>query len=330
MKIGIIGTTGMIGHHTAKAVQNQGYELVVIHREFSNLSTISDLTFTSAIADLNDKASLVKALANLDAVINCAAYYPTKPLPWKVEVQTAIAQMENFFNACAEVNLAKIVYLGAAIALPKHPNGLPGNEELVYQSQPINKTPYLQVKWAMDKLAREKAQTGLPVVIGIPAMCFGEFDYAPTTGKLIVDIANQKLPGYVRGDRNVIYAGDAGRGLLLACEKGRVGERYLFTGTNISMDDLVKLIAEIANVAPPQRVIPLTVAKLVSQLQELKFKLLDGKMPQLSSTAIAVLALGQFLDGSKAQIELGFKPIMDLNQTIKRTIKWFKLINYIK
>jgi dihydroflavonol-4-reductase len=330
MKIGIIGATGMIGHHTALAVQEQGHELKVIYRESSNLSTISELNFTSAIGDLNDKASLVKALANLDAVINCAAYYPTKPLPWKAEVQTAIAQMENFFAACTEANLEKIVYLGAAITLLKHPNNLPGNEQLIYPSQPIDKNPYLQVKWAMDKLAREKAQSGLPVVIGIPSMCFGEFDYGPTTGKLIVDIANQKLPVYIRGARNVIYAGDAGRGLLLACEKGRVGERYLFTGTNISMDDLVQLIADIANVTLPKRVIPLTVARLVSQFQELKFKLLGGKVPQLNSTAIAVLALGQFLDGSKARNELGFQPALDLEGTIKRTINWFRLVGYIK
>ncbi len=320
----------MIGHHTALAAQKQGYKLVVIHRKSSNLSTINDLTFTSAIADLNNPDSLVKALTNLDAVINCAAYYPTKPAPWQAEVQTAIAQMENFFAACTEANLEKIVYLGAAIALPKHPEGLPGNEELIYPSQPINKTPYLQVKWALDKLAREKAQEGLPVVIGIPSMCFGEFDYGPTTGKLIVDIANQKLPGYIRGDRNVIYAGDAGRGLLLACEKGSIGERYLFTSTNISMDDLVKVIAEIANVAPPKRVIPLPVARLVSQFQELRFKLVGGEVPQLNSTAIAVLALGQFLNGSKAKTELEFQPSLDLNQTIKRTIHWFRSVGYIK
>jgi dihydroflavonol-4-reductase len=330
MKIGIIGATGMIGHHTAKAVQNQGHELVVIHRKSSNLSKISALTYISESADLNDKVSLVRALANLDAAINCAAYYPTKPASWQSEVQTAIAQMENFFAACTEANLAKIVYLGAAIALPKHADGLPGNEELIYSSQPIDKTPYLQVKWALDKLAREKAQEGLPVVIGIPSMCFGEFDYGPTTGKLIADIANQKLPVYIRGDRNIIYAGDAGRGLLLACEKGRIGERYLFTGTNISMDELVKLIAEIANVTPPKRVISLTGARLVSQFQELKFKLLGGEVPQLNSTALAVLALGQFLDDSKAKTELRFQPNLDLNQTIKRTIDWFRSIDYIK
>jgi dihydroflavonol-4-reductase len=329
MKIGIIGATGMIGHHTAKAVQESGHELIVIHRESTNLKTISDLTYISAIGNLNDKMSIIKAFTDLDAVINCAAYYPTKPLPWQVEVKTAVSQMENFFDACAETNMQKIVYLGAAIALPMHPASLPGIEELVYTSRPANKTPYLQVKWEMDKLAREKAQAGLPVVIGIPGMCFGEFDYGPSTGRLIVEIANRTIPGYLKGNRNVIYAGDAGKGLLLACENGKIGERYLFTGTNISMDELVQIIAKIAHVSPPKKVIPLRVARAVSKFQEIKYQLFGGELPKLSSSAIAVMASGQFLDGSKAEKELGFKSKLNIQETIIRTISWFYSQGYI-
>jgi dihydroflavonol-4-reductase len=330
MRIGILGATGMIGHHTAHAVLQNGHELVVIHRASSNLKSIHELAYTSAIGNLNDKSSLVKAFAGLDAVINCAAYYPTKPKPWQAEVKTATLQMESFFDVCEQVNIQKIVYLGAAIALPKHPQGLPGTEDLIYAERPANKIPYLQVKWEMDRLAREKAKAGLPVVIGIPSMCFGEFDYGPSTGQLIVGIANQTLPGYLQGNRNVIYSGDAGRGLLLACERGQSGERYLFTGTNISMDELVKLIAQIAKVPPPKRVIPLPVARVISKVQEIKYKLLDGELPKLSSSALAVMALGQFLDGRKAEKELGFKPSIHLNETIIRTINWFRSVGYIK
>lgn len=83
MKIAVIGATGMIGNNTARAVIAAGHELVVVHRETSNLEKIADLEFTSAIADLNDQAALVAALSAVDAVINCAGYYPTVPRPWR-------------------------------------------------------------------------------------------------------------------------------------------------------------------------------------------------------------------------------------------------------
>lgn len=329
MRIAIIGATGMIGHHTAKAALDRGHNLLVIHRASSNLSLLKELKFDSAIADLDNIELLASILKNTDAVINCAAYYPTKPLPWRQEVSTAISQMNNFLSACKQSKVAKIVYLGAAIALPKDIEGKPGNAGLIYTERPSNKAPYVQVKWEMDRIAREKAKEGLPIIITIPSMCFGEYDYAPSTGRLIVEVANNTLPAYIKGKRNVIYAGDAGVGIILACEKGRVGERYLFTGTNVSMDELIKLIAKAANTLAPEKVIPLPLAKLLSKLQEAKYKLLGGELPKLSSTAIAVMASGQFLDGSKAVSELGFKPTLNLEQTIERTITWFKANGYI-
>jgi dihydroflavonol-4-reductase len=330
MKIAIIGATGMIGHHTAIAALERGHELVIVHRKSSDLGSIGNLKFSSAIADLNDRKALREAFKGVDAVINCAAYYPTEPLPWRTEVETAVSQTENFYAACSEADLQKIVYLGAAIALPKHPSGQPGTEELIYSDRPPDKTPYVQVKWVMDFMAREKAKSGLPVVIGIPSMCFGEFDYGPSTGRLIVEIAKRSIPGYIRGDRNVIYAGDAGLGLILACEKGKIGERYLFTGVNISMDELVPLIARIADVPAPKKTIPLVAAKLISKFQENRFKLLGGELPRLSSTAIAVMASGQFLNGDKARNELDFSCRLNLNETISRALRWLTQNGYIR
>jgi len=329
MKIAVIGATGMIGYHTAASVIERGHELTVIHRQSSDLSKLGHLLYHSACADLSDEQALIEALSNVDAVINCAAPYPSAPISWQDEVQRSLSIMEVFYRACGHVDLHKIVYLGGAIALRKHPQGLAGDETLEYDSQPSNKNPYLQAKWAMDAQAKRKAEEGLPVVIGIPSMTFGDHDYGPSTGQLLVGIANQTLPGYVKGRRNVIYAGDAGLGLVLACEKGVVGERYLFTGTNVSMDDLVAKMCAISD-APSLKTIPLFVAKAVSSLQRYKYRWLNGELPVISDTAIAVMSSGQFLDGSKAQQDLGFKATLSLDQTLHKAYQWFIEEGYIK
>ena len=328
MKIGIIGATGMLGHHAAKAVIDAGHELVVVHRRGSNLDKINDLNFESRIGDLDDKNALKETLVGLDAVMNCGAYYPTVPLSLNKEMDRAKVQMDNFITAGEYNKVGKMLYLGGSIALPKSPNGI-GTEELIYTSAPENKTPYVQVKWLMDKMAQEAGKNGIPLVIGIPAMTFGEYDYGPTTGQLIRNIANQQMPVYLRGDRNVVYAGDAANGLLLAAEKGRIGERYLFTGENINMDNLVKAIALQANVEPPTKVIPLGLAKVISFFQELKYRFFKGNVPELSATRIAILSAGQFLDGEKAKRELGYAPSVTTNEAIKRTIDWFKTVGYV-
>jgi len=319
----------MLGHHTARAVAAKGHELVVIHRPSSRLDGLRDLAFRPAIADLDDRAALAKAILGVDAVINCAGYYPTVPRPWQEDVHAALVQMENFYAACEGRGLHRIVYLGGAIALKRNPSGEPGHELLEYEHEPADRNPYLQVKWAMDAQARRKAREGLPVVIGIPSMTFGEFDEGPTTGRLIVEIANGTLPGYVRGKRNVIYAGDAGRGLLRVCEDGRVGERYLLTGENLTMDQLAAKIAAIAGVAAP-RAIPLPIARLASWLQTLRYQHLNGPLPRVDATAIAVMSAGQFLSGAKAERDLAFRAEVSVDEAIGRALRWFRQNGYVK
>ena len=328
MRIAVIGATGLLGHHAARATLERGHDLTVIHRRTSKLDKVDDLVFESAIADLDDSSSVRSALEGADAVINCAAYYPTVPRPWRDEVETATGQMKNFYDACADVQIGKVVYLGGAIALPGSPDGTPGHEGLEYSGPPKSTNPYVQVKWAMDSQAKEMAENGLPVTIGIPAMSFGEWDYGPTTGALLSGVANRTIPGYIEGNRNVVYAGDAGRGLALAAESGAAGERYLFTGTNVSMGDLVALMARVADVPMP-RAIPLAVARMAGAAQGLRYRLLGGALPTVSKTAIAVMSSGQFLDGSKAREQLGYEAELDLEATIRRTLAWFREAGYV-
>ena len=328
MKIGIIGGTGMLGHHLAIAATFKQYELVFIHRKSTDLSRASDLKFESREADLNDRGSLIRAFDGLDYVVNAAAYYPTLPRPLAAELKTARHQMHFFLDAVKEAGIKRALYVGGAIAVPKVASGL-ANEEGVYQEAPDNSAAYLQVKWLMDKMVREAAVGGLPVIIGIPSMTFGEYDYGPTTGRLIVELANQTLPAYIHGKRNVVYAGDAGRGLLLALEKGRFGERYFIGGKNTDTSEVVETISKIAEVPKLEKTLSLKLAKLISKFQETKYSLLKGKPPTLSSTAVAVLASGQHLDLGKAKKELGYEPELDVDDAIFRAFQWFKKEKYI-
>lgn len=329
MKIGIIGGTGMLGHHIAIAAHFKQYEIVIIHRETSDLNKIEDLTYESRVAELNDRGSLIKAFEGLDYVVNAAAYYPTLPKPLAEEIKIARLQMQFFIDAIREAKVKRALYVGGAIAIPKSSNGI-ADESMNYSKTPENTAPYVQVKWLMDEMAQNAAKNDCPIIIGIPSMTFGEYDYGPTTGRLIVELANQTLPAYVKGSRNVVYAGDAGRGLLLALEKGRFGERYLISGENTNTDRLVKTICKKAGVNILDKTLSIRLAKIISKVQETKYALFRGTPPNLSSTAIAVLSGGQHLDDTKAKEELGYEPELSASDAVERAYKWFRKVNYIK
>ncbi len=323
MHITVIGATGMIGNHIVRAAHSKGHDVVALYRNPATLNALKDLDVEFRQADLNDMSSLRRAFKGSDALVHAAAYYPTTPKLLAQELETANRMMENFYRVALELPLRKIVYVGAAIALPKAANGKPADGSEEYLSQPKDQNPYLQVKWSLDAMARTKAKEGLPVTIGIPSMTFGEYDPGNGTGRFILEMANGTFPGYVAGNRNVVYAGDAGRGLVRVAEDGAPGERYLLTGENLTMKQLTAMIAEVTGTPQPKE-IPLIAAKLVSSLQTLRYKYLNGLAPKVSSSAIAVMSSGQFLDGSKAERELGYSPEISVREAIRRTFEWFK------
>lgn len=327
MKIAVLGATGLLGHHCARAIRQAGHELVVIHRSSSRIERLAYLQPQFRAAELLDRQALLRSLDGLDGVVFCAGYYPVLSRRWQGELASALDQTRQFYGACRQAGVPRIVYVGSAIALPVHPDGLPGHEGLFYDGLPRWKNPYLLSKWALDEQARSQARAGLPVVIGIPSMTLGEFDFGPSTGKLITSLGNARMTHYVPGRRNVIAAADAGRGLLRTLESGRVGERYLLTGCNIDMADLTARIAERVGVTPP-KALPVPLAKWVARLGILRHRL-GGRAPLLDDTAIAVMAGGQFLDGRKAHDELGFVAENGLDPLLDRAIAWFRENGYM-
>ncbi len=318
----------MLGHHAAIAVQAAGHELCVLHREQSNLESLDHLQFQSVLCNADNEQSLTQAFGDLDAVIHAAGFYPTRIRPWREDVAQAEQQIQGFLRAVKASGIGQAVYLGAAIALKKRADGQPATEADEYSDRPASNNPYLLSKWLMDKAVMDAGASGTPVCVAIPSMTFGEYDYGPSTGQLITRLANGTLPAYVGGRRNVIYAGDAGKGLLAAAEQGKAGERYLLTGSNTDMDAIVAQIAKVSDQPLPRR-IPLGLAKLVSKIQIFKHQKLGAPEPVLTPTAIAVMSAGQHLDGSKAASELGFESQVPMEDAISRAYQWFQKVGYI-
>jgi dihydroflavonol-4-reductase len=327
MRIAVIGATGLLGNHVSRVVAASGEELVVLHRRGSDLARLAGVPFTPALADLAHPSALAEALAGVDGVVNCAAPYPTVPRPWQAEVGAGLDLMEGFYRACAEADVPRILYVGGSIALAARTDGEPADERCTRSDRPGTSNAYVQLKWALDRQAIEHADEGLPVVVGIPGLTLGEFDWGPSTGQLLVGIASGSLTRYVPGRRNALYAGDAARGLLAALYRGTPGRRYLITGENMAMDELVTETARQAGVPPP-RPVSLGAARLLSRLQHVRYRF-GGPLPLLSATAIAVMGGGQFLDGTRAREELGYAPRVSVAEAISRALAWFRQTGHL-
>ena len=99
--------------------------------------------------------------------------------------------------------------------------------------------PYKRSKFLAEQVALEFAGEGFPVVIVNPTAPVGDHDFRPTpTGKIVVDFLRGAMPAYLDTGLNVVYVGDVAAGHLLACERGRVGERYILGGENLTLQQI--------------------------------------------------------------------------------------------
>lgn len=328
MKIAVLGATGLIGQHTARAVLARGHELRVVHRPGSALKGYEGMAIETAAADLDDRASLAAAFGGVDAIIHCAGYYPKAFDQLDQDLLIARRQMENFCAAAKASGASKVVYITAASVLNKPAAAPMADETMRFTTAPDRSNPFRLIKWEMEQIAEQAIADGLPLVYAIPSMVFGEHDYGPTAGRMIVGIANGTLRNIVACQRNIIAGPDLAEGLMRCLEAGRIGERYILAGENIEFETLANKIAAAARVAPPKRV-PFAVALTMAHLQNLRFRL-TGQEPKIKLTELRMIAAGKYLDTGKATRELGFTATTSVDQAIADALAWFRIYGYIR
>jgi len=133
MRIAVVGATGMLGQHVARHTLRAGHDLIALYRNPRLPNSLTDLRCEARKADLDDLDSLRRGLRGADAVIHCAAYYPGAPKSIREELATAARLSDNFYKACAGQALKKVVYVGAAIALPRSSDRKPSDGSQSYQ-----------------------------------------------------------------------------------------------------------------------------------------------------------------------------------------------------
>ena len=96
------------------------------------------------------------------------------------------------------------------------------------------------------------AEAGLPAVIVNPSAPIGPRDVRPTpTGRIIVEAASGRMPGFVDTGLNLVHVDDVAAGHLAALRQGRIGERYILGGQNVSLAEMLADVARLVGRSPP-------------------------------------------------------------------------------
>ena len=176
--------------------------------------------------------------------------------------------------------MRRIVHTSSVATLAPRADGTPVDERAVAKLDDVI-GDYKRSKLLAEREVDAAWARGLPVVVVSPSTPVGDGDIKPTpTGKIIVDFLAGRLPAYVDTGLNLIDVRDVAAGHLLAAERGRPGERYILANANVTLKELLAMLARIAGRAAPRLRLPHWVPLALAHMEAPIARLL-GRAPRV-------------------------------------------------
>ena len=322
----VTGAAGFLGSHVARQLVARGDEVRVLLRASSTNRAIADLSLEYVTGDLRDPASLDRAMKGVKRVFHVAADYRLWAKRKQDIYDSNVGGTKNLLDAARRAGVEQLIYTSTvatiAVDRPQLPNEFNDAklEEMVGH--------YKRSKWMAEREVLNAAKSGLPVSVAMPTTPVGAWDWKPTpTGKIILDFLNGKMPGYVETGLNFVGVEECAAGHLLVAEKGKVGERYLLGGENLTLKAMLDRLAKITGLRAPILKIPHGLALGVAYANTM-FSRLVGREPRIPIEGVKIARHMMFVDCSRAQRELGFQagPIA---AALERAVRWYEANGYI-
>jgi dihydroflavonol-4-reductase len=325
----VTGGTGFVGAAVVRRLISEGHSVRAVARPGSDLRNLDGLDIELVHGDLQDKDSIRRAIKGCRRLYHVAAHYSLWEPDPRVFYQVNVDGTRNILEAAGDEGLERIVHTSTVGTLGHRGDGRPADEETpVTLDQMVGH--YKRSKFLGEEVARQAATRGLPVVIVNPSTPVGPRDIKPTpTGQVIVDYLNRRMPAYIDTGLNLIDVDDVARGLLLAADRGRVGERYILGHRNLTLREIFALLGQITKVPPPTVRLPYRVILPLAYANQWLSDRITGKPPRIPLEGVKMAKWHMFFDPSKAVRELGL-PQSPIEQALEGAVRWFSENGYVE
>ncbi len=323
----VTGGTGFIGSNLAIALRAEGCSVRILRRRESDLRAIGDADVEHCIGDVRDPDSVLRAMKGCDTVFHTAAVVSYWPRDRKRLFEVNVGGTKNIVRACLEAGVERLVHTSsvAAIGFPEH--GTRADETNAFNWGPYN-VGYRISKYEAEQEVRRGMGAGLPAVIVNPSIVIGPRDIHFNGGQIIRDIRNKKLFFYIDGGTNVVYVDDVVRGHIAAASRGRIGERYILCGENLSLQDTFRITAEEVGGMVPRIRFPKFALTTVAGIIEMTGNVLNRK-PWITRELVARAGTTYYFSCDKARKELLYD-FVPFREAARRTFDWYRENGYLR
>lgn len=233
-RILITGGNSMLGLNTIEAFISRGYSVCALVRHSNKyLDNSGAQIIYGKVTSFDD---LKNAANGCTAIIHIAATTDQNQPRLSYYTSVNVVSTEAVCRASLETSAKRVVLVSTSNTI--------GNGTFARPSDETNApaSPFSDNLYAKSKIiAESKAwESGAEVVIVNPTFMFGKYDTKPSSGAFLKMYHRKRLAFVPLGGKNFVAAADVANLLVDAMERGRVGDRYLAGGENLSFRGFLK------------------------------------------------------------------------------------------
>ena len=324
MTVLVTGATGFLGSHVTELLVTRGERPRVLVRPGDSGRLPADVDVDVRFADIGDRAAIRAAVSGVDHILHCAARTGT----WGPEgdfQQTNVYGLETLVRAALAAGVRRIVHVSSITVHGIDVRGA-ADENAPFRDSP---NPYSRSKIAGEwLLQRMILEDGAPVTIVRPGWIYGPGDAASFARVArMIERGRMVMVGSGGNHLPLIYVQDAAQGILRASDAAHAeGRSYLLVNDEpVRQRDYLAAIATELGVTAPARRIPYGLAVMLGAASENIGRLARRRQPPpLMRYGIRLLGGENRFVISRARQELGFEPLVDLADGVRRSVMWYR------
>ena len=324
----VTGASGFIGSAVVRALIGAGLGVRALLRPNRSRTNLSGLDIEIIEGDMREPAAAGRAANGARYVMHVAADYRLWARDPLEIIRNNVEGTRVVMEAARTAGVERIVYTSSVATLKLAENSASADESAsLAATEAIG--AYKRSKLAAEQLVEAMVKDRLPAVIVNPTAPVGPGDVRPTpTGRIIVEAASGRMPGFVDTGLNLVHVDDVAAGHLAALRLGRIGERYILGGENMTLAELLVRIARLVGRRPPRLRLPRQAIYPLAYAAEAVARITDRE-PFLTLDGLRMAKHRMFFSSRKAEHELGYTA-RSVDVAIGEAIQWFRAVGYIR